>query len=213
MQCHKMHIFFSRLWFPIFPTPPSHFSMIQKWLLRSKVNLYCHISVINFLANEAKFGIFPGEVLTSPQSMRRRREGGLDTRSCWVPIYTYLQSLNAGKRLAVSVLCHLNFAICTCQIQNCAVTLGAIESVPGSLSVLACPWRSASFCKCENSVAMVTTERKHRHAQHAKVIFSARWVEMGHCVPNVFIFVTEKEHNSQTDENIALLHLKGKKKT
>ena len=36
---------------------------------------------------------------------------------------------------------------------------------------------------------------------------------MGHCVPNVFIFVTEKEHNSQTDENIALLQFKGKKKT
>ena len=35
---------------------------------------------------------------------------------------------------------------------------------------------------------------------------------MGHYVPNVFIFVTEKEHNSQTDENIALLHLKRKKK-
>ena len=34
-------------------------------------------------------------------------------------------------------------------------------------------------------------------------------------VPNdyVFIFATEKEHNFQTDENIALLHLKRKKKT
>ena len=31
--------------------------------------------------------------------------------------------------------------------------------------------------------------------------------------PNVFIFATEKEHNFQTDENIALLHLKRKKKT
>ena len=33
-------------------------------------------------------------------------------------------------------------------------------------------------------------------------------------VPNdyVFIFATEKEHNFQTDENIALLHLKRKKK-
>ena len=30
--------------------------------------------------------------------------------------------------------------------------------------------------------------------------------------PNVFIFATEKEHNFQTDENIALLHLKRKKK-
>ena len=45
---------------------------------------------------------------------------------------------------------------------------------------------------------------------------------MGHCVRNVFIFVTEKEHDSikdrkyinfQTDENIALLHLERKKKT
>ena len=35
---------------------------------------------------------------------------------------------------------------------------------------------------------------------------------MGHCVPNVFIFVTEKEHNSQTRENIALLHLRERKK-
>ena len=32
------------------------------------------------------------------------------------------------------------------------------------------------------------------------------------CVPNVFIFVTEKEHNFQTEKNIALLHLKRKKK-
>ena len=31
--------------------------------------------------------------------------------------------------------------------------------------------------------------------------------------PNVFIFATEKEHNFQTDENIALLYLKRKKKT
>ena len=30
--------------------------------------------------------------------------------------------------------------------------------------------------------------------------------------PNVFIFATEKEHNFQTDENIALLNLKRKKK-
>ena len=30
--------------------------------------------------------------------------------------------------------------------------------------------------------------------------------------PNVFIFATEKEHNFQTDENIAFLHLKRKKK-
>ena len=35
---------------------------------------------------------------------------------------------------------------------------------------------------------------------------------MGHFVPNVFIFVTGKEHNFQTNENITLLHLKKKKK-
>lgn len=39
------------------------------------MNLCCHISPMNFLVNEAKFGIFPEEVLTSRQSMRRRREG------------------------------------------------------------------------------------------------------------------------------------------
>ena len=32
------------------------------------------------------------------------------------------------------------------------------------------------------------------------------------CVPNVFIFITEKEHDFQTDENIALLHLDRKTK-
>ena len=31
------------------------------------------------------------------------------------------------------------------------------------------------------------------------------------CVPSVFISVTEKEHNFQTNENIALPHLKRKK--
>ena len=32
------------------------------------------------------------------------------------------------------------------------------------------------------------------------------------CVPNVFIFVTGKEHNIQTNKNIVLHHLKKKKK-
>ena len=32
------------------------------------------------------------------------------------------------------------------------------------------------------------------------------------CVPNVFNFITEKEHDFQTDENIALLYLERKKK-
>ena len=36
---------------------------------------------------------------------------------------------------------------------------------------------------------------------------------MGHCEPNVFIFVTEKEAQNkfQTKKNIALLHIKRKK--
>ena len=37
-------------------------------------------------------------------------------------------------------------------------------------------------------------------------------VEMGHCVPNVFIFVTEKEHNFQRNKNIASFQLKRKGK-
>ena len=37
-------------------------------------------------------------------------------------------------------------------------------------------------------------------------------VEMGHCVPNVFIFVTEKEHNFQKNKNIASFQLKRKGK-
>ena len=32
------------------------------------------------------------------------------------------------------------------------------------------------------------------------------------CVPNIFISITEKEHDFQTDENIALLHLERKTK-
>ena len=45
-----------------------------------------------------------------------------------------------------------------------------------------------------------------------ELIFLAGWVEVGHCVPtcNVFIFVTEKKHNFQKNENNPLLHLKGK---
>ena len=35
---------------------------------------------------------------------------------------------------------------------------------------------------------------------------------MGHCVPNVFIFVIEKEHIFQKNENMALLHPKRKTK-
>ena len=38
------------------------------------MNLCCHISPMNFLVNEAKFEIFPGEVLTSRQSMRRQQQ-------------------------------------------------------------------------------------------------------------------------------------------
>ena len=36
-------------------------------------------------------------------------------------------------------------------------------------------------------------KENHRHAMLARVIFSAGWVEEGHCVTNVFIFVKEKE--------------------
>ena len=40
------------------------------------------------------------------------------------------------------------------------------------------------------------------------------WVCCGRtlCEPIVFIFGTEKEHNLKKNENIVLLHLKGKKK-
>ena len=44
-------------------------------------------------------------------------------------------------------------------------------------------------------------------------VFFVGWDEMGHCVPNVFNFVTEKEHNFQKKENIALLYHKRKNKT
>ena len=33
------------------------------------------------------------------------------------------------------------------------------------------------------------------------LLFLAGWVEMGHCVPDTFILVTEKEHNSQKNES------------
>ena len=36
-------------------------------------------------------------------------------------------------------------------------------------------------------------KENHRHAMHARVIFLAAWVEVGHCVTDVFIFVKEKE--------------------
>ena len=46
-----------------------------------------------------------------------------------------------------------------------------------------------------------------------ELFFSAKRVEMGNFVNIMFlIFVTEKEHNFQTDENIALLQLKRNKK-
>ena len=35
---------------------------------------------------------------------------------------------------------------------------------------------------------------KHSHGMHASVIFLARWVEVGHQVTDVFIFVKEKEY-------------------
>ena len=44
------------------------------------------------------------------------------------------------------------------------------------------------------------------------LFFLARWVEMVYYVPNVLISVTEKKHNFQNNENIALLHLKIKKR-
>ena len=34
---------------------------------------------------------------------------------------------------------------------------------------------------------------------HARVIFSAGWVEEGHCVTDVFIFVKEKEPKPQKE--------------
>ena len=40
-----------------------------------------------------------------------------------------------------------------------------------------------------------------------ELFFSARRLEMGHVMNVMFNFVIEKEHNFQTDENIALLHL------
>ena len=45
-----------------------------------------------------------------------------------------------------------------------------------------------------------------------ELFFLVGWVKMGHCVPNVFIFVIEKEHNFQKNENMALLHPKRKTK-
>ena len=44
------------------------------------------------------------------------------------------------------------------------------------------------------------------------LFFLARWVEMVYYVPNVLISATEKKHNFQNNENIALLHLNRKKK-
>ena len=45
-----------------------------------------------------------------------------------------------------------------------------------------------------------------------ELFFSARRLEMGHVMNLMFNFVTEKEHNFQTDENIALLHLNWERK-
>ena len=62
------------------------------------------------------------------------------------------------------------------------------------------------MCCKNNDVAPVI---KHRHVQHARVIFLG-WLGTL-CVPNVFIFVKRK--NFQKKENIALLPPKEKEKT
>ena len=45
-----------------------------------------------------------------------------------------------------------------------------------------------------------------------ELFFSARRLEMRHVMNLMFNFVTEKEHNFQTDENIGLLHLNWERK-
>ena len=54
-------------------------------------------------------------------------------------------------------------------------------------------------------------KKKINHAWRVWVVFGCvRWDETLR-VPNVFIFVTEKEHNFPMNENIAILHLRERK--
>ena len=61
------------------------------------------------------------------------------------------------------------------------------------------------YLKKEHRISfyVVTNLKPFKECVASKIYFFGGWVEMWHCVPNVFTFVAEKEHNFQKNESIA----------